>query len=89
MQSGLHSSPHVKCSLPCVELIPGLHTGFFYGGGTHISAASRGSGGMLPKKIFCILRWTMGGGTHISAASRGSGGMLPKKIFCILRWTLT
>ena len=29
------------------------------GGGTHISAASRGSGGMLPKKIFCILRWTL------------------------------
>ena len=37
----------------------GLHTGFFYGGGTHISAASRGSGGMLPQKIFCILRWTL------------------------------
>ena len=28
-------------------------------GGGHISAASRGSGGMLPQKIFCILRWTL------------------------------
>ena len=26
------------------------------GGGDHISAAPRGSGGMLPQKIFCILR---------------------------------
>ena len=37
----------------------GLHTGFFYGGGTHISAASKGSGGMLPQKIFYILCWTL------------------------------
>ena len=37
----------------------GLHTGFVYWGDTHISAASRGSGGMLPKKIFCVLRWTL------------------------------
>ena len=29
---------------------------FFMGGGIHISAASRGSGGMLPQKMFCILR---------------------------------
>ena len=31
----------------------------FLWGDTHISAASRGSGGMLPQKIFCILRWTL------------------------------
>ena len=39
----------------------GLHTGFFMGGegGTHISAASRGSGGLLPQKVFCILCWTL------------------------------
>ena len=30
----------------------GLHTGLFFGGGTHISAASRGSSGMLPQKSF-------------------------------------
>ena len=34
---------------------------FLWGGrgGTHISVASRGSGGMLPQKMFCILRWTL------------------------------
>ena len=37
----------------------GLHTGFFFMGGTHISAASRGSSGMLLQKIVCILRWTL------------------------------
>ena len=26
------------------------------GGGTHISAAPKGSGVMLPQKMFCILR---------------------------------
>ena len=31
---------------------------FLWGGG-HISAASRGSSGMLPQKIVCILRWTL------------------------------
>ena len=29
----------------------GLHTGLFYGRGTHISGASRGSSGKLPQKI--------------------------------------
>ena len=29
------------------------------GGGGHISVASRGSGGMLPQKMFYILRWTL------------------------------
>ena len=47
--TGMHSS--------ILSLSPyaGLHTGFFYGGGggdTHISAASRRSGGMLPQKFF-------------------------------------
>ena len=37
------------------KTLSGLHTGFFYGGGTHISAASKESGGMLPQKFFCIL----------------------------------
>ena len=45
--------------LKCISIIAGLHTGFFNGGGTHISAASKGSGGMLPQKIFHILRWTL------------------------------
>ena len=31
----------------------------FLWGRTHISAASRGSGGMLPQKIFYILCWTL------------------------------
>ena len=32
--------------------ISGLHTGFFYGGGTHISAASRGLVACSPRKFF-------------------------------------
>ena len=35
-----------------------LHTGFFFMGGGG-SAASRGSSGILPQKIFCILRRTL------------------------------
>ena len=52
---------HVHVMLHCTQcLFTNMHSSNGGGGGGgHISVASRGSGGMLLQKIFCILRWTL------------------------------
>ena len=79
-----------RSSIQKCMYVQGCIQDFFYGGGTHISAPTRGFGGMLPQKIFCIQRWTLtkfwGGGGGGKLKLEGGNPSAPPPLYATLMY---